>query len=388
MSFLRKLFYRMPKAEYRLFVHNQDVRRDSPLPATMPGLYRDKPRDRYARLEELMAETDAAVGDTLHLMRISGDRVRRCFAYNGAEVLRIPSFYRLALHLRKRGMERFVGNAHRLAAAVQACACFGSSDLGDRLREQLMPVLVGIYGRHYGVQFLKDNDLRNLLQQRRFNPEDPKERELRDRFLVAYKEDCRRLAAVSADRLEQQMAPPDPADDGVQAALDTVRYSMRLMGRTATDLANDEELGIHYLATYVGVIHSLMSAHAATGKRLPVLLAEEIDRAQTHHAVAGRELSARYNIRALHDMVEACRCEELDFFQGTDENALYAAPERLYIRRARDGDGVARWHAFRSTRRDNAATASRGKRGSSIEQNASLDPSDADLVRVSDQFRE
>jgi hypothetical protein len=379
LDLVRRFIRREPE-EYRLLLHGKVIRQPNPLPKLCRRLYKERPKDRFAGLEALEEDLRESVADTVHLMRIPNEEFRRVVVYNCLNILRIPPIYTLMRVLRRRGMERFVHNAHRVASALHACASYGTSDLVNQIHSQLMPMLLGIYARHFGVPFLKEDELTSMLQRRKFDVSDPKERELRDEFLKRYAQAAERLAQVSVDRFNQHLGTVDYGNRSIQIIEDIILYSTRLMGRTAVSLSRSQEQDIHQLAAYTGVLYSVCSAQYATGKRLCLLLAEEYGRSRIHRRHEGVDKTARYNVFALQDFMAACRCHVLDFFQGKDETALYSEPERLYMREV-TVDGRSQWCCYRN-RKDSAPLVERGKRGRNIAHNARYDPADEDLVEV------
>lgn len=373
-------------ASYRLIISGQEVRRPNPLPESMPGLHKGAPRDGYKNLEALQADLEEAVADVLHAMRLPRERFRKTALYNCTEIIKMPPIYGLLCHLRSRDLVRLAANSHRLAAAVQACACYGQSAMVDDLQQCLMPVLLGVYARHVGVQVLRDKDITTLRTTRKFDISDPAQREQRAEFLSQYSDEADRIGVLSRDRIEQIADPPDAEDPALRIVLDVARYGSRLVGRAASQMDRNAEQEIHRLAAYVSTVHAQVSAQAATGKRMPLILAEAWERYMQHRKREGLEKTARHNIYALDDLFATCRCRVLEFFQGGSETVIYAEPERIYVRRIPDAEGQMRWSCFRT--RADAANRSRERRASSmgIKQNFRNDPADEELIPISGQL--
>ncbi|MHC4884306.1 MAG: hypothetical protein ACYTGH_04395, partial [Planctomycetota bacterium] len=319
--FLSRLFHRRETAEYRVLVQAKTVRQPSPLPALGPVLYRGKPHDGFAGLETLLLEAEDAVVDGLKRMHIEGSKPLNTFSYNINQVLQIPAIYNLIAVMRSRGMESQLTACHLMATALQACCWRGKSEFAPSLPKFLMPMLLGIYARYFGIQYLKREELDILNQKRKFDMSSEKERELRDEHFARYRTAVENLAQVSSNRFDQAMGKSKKKghEEYRQIVQDIILYSSRLMGRTAVELQGQTERGIHQSAAYIGVLHSLMAAQEATRKRLCLLMAEEYGRNRVHRKHQGLEQSARYNLFALADIMRASRCHVLEFFQGKDE---------------------------------------------------------------------
>lgn len=375
------LFKRQRREETcRYLAGGKLVEKASPLPGLLPGLYKQEAKDGLRSLEAHVGLLESTVGDALHLLRLP-QKLRSPFVHNCRQVLQISPIYMMHQSLARRGLERFVINSHRLATLLQACAGYGESDMAPALQELLMPALFGIYARYYGVPYLKDDELKAATQMRKFDMADPKQRERREEFLDSYRREMARLAEVSEDRLLSGVGRIKRDSDAVRTLLHVIRYSNRLMGRTALEMSRDQEKDIHEIAAYVGVLYSICSAQAASGKRFCVILAEEYQRADTHRRHQGMEKSARYNVHALTDLMQACRCHVLKFFQGSKNHAFYSETERLYVRNVAAPDAYPQWRCFRSEKAP-MAVQEREKRCPSTRQRRRFDPKDSELTEV------
>lgn len=382
MSFLR-FFSKRKKREYRTIFRGKLLSHVNTLEQDISAnIYKDTPPDKFSGLPELKSDMEKVVGDTLHILRLPLGKTKAIFTANIEQIMEIPAIYLMLGCLKSRGLDKFILNCHSLATMFQACACYGSSEMTGALQKNLLHIILGIYVRFFGIQFMKQDEYQSLLITRKFNMSDPKERQLRDDFFKSFKNATDKLVDTSAKRFFSSLnIEVSAGNKNLKPLVHIIQYSSRLMGRTALNLKKDQEQDIHQFASYVGVLYSIVSALNSTNKRLCTLLAEEYDRNRTHHKHEGMEKTARYNIYALSDMLRITRCRILDFFQGKDEIALYNEAENIYVRKMEDGRGGFVWGCFRSEK-PAMTKEEREKRCSTLDEKAKNDPSDRELVEI------
>ncbi|MHC4872303.1 MAG: hypothetical protein ACYTFY_10700 [Planctomycetota bacterium] len=382
--FFKSLFKKKQQRIYRTVYRGKLIKRDNILEEDIsPIIYKDTPPDKFAGMDEIKSQMENDLRDTLHAMRLPLEKTSKIFSANTMEILEIPAVYLMLKTLNKRDLRRFIKNSHALATLVQACCCYGISEMVNSIQANLLHVMLGIYARHYGIQFMKQDEYQSLLISKKFNMNDPKERELRDDFFKSFKTAAEKLSDTSIKKLGAVLDLDKCKSKNLKPIIHIIRFSSRLMGRTALDMNRNTEQDIHQLASYVGVLYSIVSAMHSTKKRLCTILAEEYDRNRTHHKHEGVEKTARYNIYAINDLLRVCRCRVLDFFQGTDEYAIFNEAENIFVRKADDGRGGKIWSCFKSETKT-MTFAEREKRCLTLEDKAKHDPKDADLVQIFD----
>jgi hypothetical protein len=380
------LFKRKKKQDYRLFLRGEEVVRENPLPALAPELFAAEPPDNYAGLEVLLDEMERGVAWSAHLLRMQQEKARQAYMHNIEQILRIPTIYAMMLTLHQRGLNRVIRNCHALATVFQACACIGHSEIVTSLRDDLMQILLGIYARYYGIQFVKPDECQAFLKPKRLDLDDPSQAKKNENFIHRYRVEADRFTDLSMRRFAQSLGQIDMGDpltkETARGVIHIVRYTNWLHGAGALEYKRSTENEIHQYASYLAVLHHVLAEQTATGKRLCVCLAEEFDESRIHHKEEAMEKSARHNTYAINDFLAAHRCKVLEFFQGKDQTGIYCAPEKLYVRKVNVKSKGAMWTCFKSTRVTHSM-ADAGSLSHDIKHNVHRDPADEDLELVS-----
>ncbi len=309
------------------------MRSDNPLPSMFPALYQEQPRDRFAQKDVLQADALRLAGALIQACRLPPDINAKLVAENFALILEIPPIYDLLLSLKRQELERFYANNFAVGTLLQLASFYGLSEMAESLRNDLMPCLLAVFFRYFGVNFLPKNEREILASRRQYDLHDSRQRQLREDFLDQYRQIADRLSHVSCDRFhafikDKTRCPPEK----LLAISHIIRFSTRLMGRAASDLKDKELEKVHSLASYVAEIYSIASAWVSLRKRLCLILAEEWARSRVYAKQKDIQVSARYNLHALSDIFRLCRCELLCNFQGSGHDAIYSIAENIVVK--------------------------------------------------------
>ncbi len=378
------LFKKKKQRTYQTIFHGKTIVRDNNLENDIYAkIYKDIPPDKFAELDEIKKEIILYVENTLHSFHLPKEKSKIIFAHNIHEIIEIPSIYLMLINLKKRKLDKFIKNSNALATLIQACACYGKSEIVNSLQENMMIILLGIYARHFGIPYMKEDEYQSLIINKKFDINDSEEEKLRTYFFERVKTASENLAKISLQKLMTHLElykTNEKIKQNFRPVEHIINFSTRLMGRTAMNIPKDEEATIHQFAGYVSVLHSIVSAFNSTNKRLCVILTEEYERGLIHHKREGVEKTARYNIYALIDLLHINRCRILDFFQGTDNFAIYNEAENIFVLKIDDGRGGKVWSCFKSEK--TMALLDERERATSVKEKKHYDPSNKELVAI------
>ena len=355
-----RLFGKKPAAPVRRYAvvrSGKVFRYDNPLPQLFPDLYNLPPRDGFCRQGEVRNDLRRFGQELLGACHLPVDTVLKLLEEDFEPILDVPAVYELFLFLKGQGLERFYANNLALITVLDACAFYGTSEKANDLRELLLPCSLAVCLRHYGVNFLTKNDRQALAADRHYNLTDARQKQLRDDFLDLYRQVADRMAQLSADRFRSLLGEAKTCPrETLTAVLHILRYSTRLMGRTATELKEKELERVHGLACYIAELYNFASAWAALRKRPCLVLAEEWGRSRVFSRHKQIQASARHDMHALSDLFRVCRCEVLSNFQSSGRDAIYSIPDQLLVKEvpgegpAGPGGPLMRWRCFHPSR--------------------------------------
>jgi hypothetical protein len=331
------------------------------------------------RQKEMKEHMQKRVADAVHLLFLPQKKASSVFSSNIEQIITIPTITSHLCSLEAKGLHKLVANSHFLAAFVQACVFYGESEMSASLKNDLMPILLGVYARYYGIPYMKQSEYRFLLDVKQFNPKNSIELKERNEFLDFVRKSADHVATTSAKRFADVLNSKK-LNKGIKGVIHIVRYSTRLMGRTASKFDSKKEADVHLFASYTAVLHSVCSAALSTDKKLCVILAEEWERNRKHHKHQAMQNTSRYNHYAIIDLLAAHRCHLLDFFQGREETVIYSEAERMFVRKVDRESNGGYWACFKSKRQFNFTE--RENKGDSASRNAKLDPPDSELEPV------
>lgn len=375
------LFGRTKEEPYKVFTQDGIVEHPNPLTTIAPKIFTTPEIQEMREMPERIEFMEKTVTDTLHALRIPPSDIKDVIIHNCRMIITTPTIYALNQTLRKQKLARYIENSHVMATLIQVACMMGDSGMARQIRDSLMPVLLGVYVRFYGITFMRANEVACLRNFRRFDMDDARERELRDAFLESLKNTMTKIANTSAERFAGILSSKLKGVEANQAiALEhIIRYSSRLSGRTAIELNATQETDIHHLTAYVGVAYALASAYISTGKRFPILFAESLMRGKSYRQRGGFEATSRHNLFALEDLMLASRCIDVPFFQGEDVTAFYSIPDNIFVVPIDDMDGNILWQCFWGPKRK-IAFNERGQSQQDCAKNVRIDPTGEELV--------
>lgn len=334
MSILKKwLGAKQPAGEFALMQAGKIVYHPHLLPKQFPALYAEPPKDRFALRTELLADAEAIVRDLVFDFHLPPDVFVDAILHNIRLLLDIPEVYTLLVNLKKQNLDKFYQNQYALSALHQICVFHTPANKTENLRRSMMTTQLGIFLRYYGIRWLDQEKKRILGMTRQFDITNARQKDMRDKFLVQYRQVMNKLAHLSADRLHQMLETTHRAEPyDYTVLLHVIRFSTRLMGRTAEKFSPDEQRNIHTLAGYVAVLFSFASGWIGAGKRTCHVLAELWGRSRLHYRNKDLGMTAIYNPAALNDLFRIADCHVLSNFQGKHIDAIYAPRDSLLVK--------------------------------------------------------
>ncbi len=333
-SLTRKLLGKTRAKEYVMVRDGKVVRQTDPLPGFFPELYKTAPHDKFANRENLLNDAEEFIAGLTRDCHLRQKKLPALLMHNIEILLDIPAVYQTQLFLRGKKLQRLYTNNFATTALFQACVFFTRSEISDHLHDMMMLGSLGILMRYYGVSFLKPEEREVLLQSRRYNAFDPRQRLIRDQFLDRYRQVADNMCRLSADRFsllvgKEHTCPPSQ----MLAMAHVIRYSPRLMGRAAEILKPREVERMQELAGYIAMISNFASAWAVgDGKKPGVILAEEWGRSKAASKFKDIHTTCAYNLHALEDLFRICRCKMLTNFQGSHRDAVYSTLDNILVK--------------------------------------------------------
>ncbi len=322
-----------PPKRYSVVLDGKIKRYANPLAETFPVLYQQESKDNFARRDEILEDADTVARDLLYACHLPLKTVPGLIKGNFGLLLEIPLVYDLFVALKRQGFERYYENNLALQALLQSCAFYTTSDVGQKLREDLMLYLLAVCTRHYGVLFLKRADREVLKQERQYDVANARQKQLRDDFLKRYQAVADEMARLSVDRLHQVVdETKEISKEQYKSLMQVLRYSTRLMGRAAAQLKLGEREAVHATTSYVAMLYNFASAWISKRKRTPLILAEEWGRSRESFSKKESRGRAAQSIQALTDLFRLCRCQVIPNFQGSNRDAIYSITDRLIIK--------------------------------------------------------
>lgn len=303
------------------------------LPKQFPALYAAPPQDGFAQRDNLLADAEAVVRDLVFDFHLPADPFVDAILHNIRLLVDVPAVYSLLLHLKKQDLMKFHQSQFALSALHQICAFQTDATQPDSIRRSMMTAQLGIFLRYYGIHWLDQEKRRVLGTTRQFDITNARQKEMRDKFLLQYRQVMGKLAETSADRLHNLLGTTHRADPkDYNALLHIVRFSTRLMGRTAEKFSPDEQRTIHALAGYVAVLFSFAAGWLGSGKDLVHVLAELWGRSRIYYRNKDLGMATLYSPPALNDIFRIADCHVLPNFQGKGIDAIYARRDNLVVR--------------------------------------------------------
>jgi hypothetical protein len=333
-NIFQKIFGKTERKPCFCVVDGKLEQAENPLPEWFPGLYREKPEDRFAQRGKMLDECQGLLRDFMSACRVYDAKLQSIIVANIDNLLDIPAVYETQKFLKAKKLDRYYSNNFLLAGMVQLACLRGKSEMRERVRQNMMPMLLGIFFRYHGFGFLRPAEQEALQRTSKFDIADKKQRLMRD----AHLEECRKVAATLARHSEEKFLHlvGDNAKrpgDLLPMIRDVITFTTRLMGRTAEPLSVSEIEAIHPLAGYAAVLHNFCAAWYVTNKRVGLILAEEWSRARTSHKHSEIAETARYNLHAVQDVFRICRCTIIPDFQGSGRDAVYSETDKLLFRK-------------------------------------------------------
>lgn len=322
-----------PPKKFVLVDEGKVVREDNPLPGLLPGLYESEPDDGFARRDEILEDADTLTRDLFYACRLPLETLPKLTKVNLERLLEIPCVYELLVTLKRQKMTQFYENTLALLSITQACAFYTQTEVGLKLRANLMPTLLGISLRYLGMMFIKREERDVLKLNRQFDVSDARQKDLRDQHLKRYRQVADTIATTSTDRLHELTGKTHTmSKDRYKELLQIVRYSTRLMGRAAASLTPKEKESVYSVPKYIAMLYNFTSAWVSKRKRAPLVLAEEWGRCRNSFTKKDFEGRTGNSLQALSDLFHICRCQVLQNFQESGRDAIYCTPERIVVK--------------------------------------------------------
>lgn len=334
MSILKKWFRSKGEpGEFILLHDGVPSRHPNPLPKQFPALYAETPQDGFALRDTLLADAETIVRELVLAFHLPADPFVDAILSNLRLLIDIPEVYAVLVSLRKQNLEKFHQNQFALAALHQICVFHTQAAKAEQIRRSMMTVQLGIFLRFYGLRWMDAGKKRVLGTTRQFDITDARQKDMRDKFLLQYRQVMNKLALTSVDRLHRMLETTHRAEpQDYTILLHVIRYSTRLLGRTAEKFTLDEQRGIHAVAGYVSVLFSFASGWMGAGKRACHVLAELWGRSRVHYRNKDLGMTAIYNPTALNDLFRIADCHVLSNFQNRHVDAIYAPRDDLLVK--------------------------------------------------------
>ncbi|MBN2713970.1 MAG: hypothetical protein JXR97_16240 [Planctomycetes bacterium] len=322
-----------PAERYIIVKDSKQVKVENPLRAMLPAIYAQKPCDDFAMRDEILEDADRVTRDFLHACRLPLETLPKVIHSNFEVLLNIPVVYDLFVALKRQKITTLYENNFSLQALVQACAFYTKTEFGQDIADNLMLFLFGISMRHLGFHSLKRDEKDLFMQCRQWDVTDARQKSLRDQFLKRYRVAADKMASSAIERLGDIIGKEHTlSKEQYKELFQIVRYSTRMMGRTAEQIKGDTRESIYASTTYIAMCYNIASAWCSKKKRIPLILAEEWGRSRQSFSQKTTNDRASQNMQALSDLFRICRCTIIPNFQGNGTDAIYSTTDNILVK--------------------------------------------------------